>query len=701
MKKITLAISLFVASFTFSQNTGEVVPCHQAEETEKMLQSMTTQERATYEQEQNDLASFTENYINNHPELLTSSHQRTISYTIPIVFHIIHAGGSENISNEQVEDCVRIMNDDFQKLNNDANNVNPAFASIVADSEIEFVLARKDPNGDCTNGITRTYSQVTFGGSGNDRVSTVANEHGNWPGDEDLNVFVAADIGGAAGYTFLPSNWVGSGMGNGIHILHNYVGSIGTSSNFTSRTMTHEVGHWLNLPHTWGAGNTPGVSTNCDQDDGVADTPNTIGWQSCTINGESCGDLDNVENYLEYSYCSKMFTNGQKARMHAALNSPTAGRNNISSSGNLIKTGVGEPEILCKAEFDANINVVCPGQSVDFTDYSFHSPTGWNWTFPGGTPSTSTDANPTITYTTPGVYEVTLEATDGSSSDTQTKTGYITVLDAPSNLPLIEGFEDYTDLLNSPWVVKNPGNNAAFELVTNVAHTGENSVKLANFGQTAGNIDELISSPVDLSTITDDMTISFRFAYRKRASSNEDWLRIFVSNDCGINSWSLRRNIRGNQLSDQIATSAWEPQSMDDWTTVHMTNVTSQFWVDLFRVKFQFESDGGNNFFLDDINIYSGGPSELSVAEENEFSEFNVFPNPASNEVNVSFSLESAQNTKISLLNTLGQTVKDFDIQANSGNNLVLIGTEEFDAGVYIIKVQTQGKEQTKRLIIK
>lgn len=703
MKKSLLAIALLVVSFSYAQqnNSSEVTPCHQVEETEKILNAMTEEEKAAYEQSEAELSAFTENFINNHPELLTNSNQRAISYTIPVVFHIIHAGGPENISNEQVEDCIRIMNDDFQKLNGDANNVKQEFEDRVADSEIELVLARRDPNGNCTNGITRTFSQETFNGDAN-RVAIVANEHGNWPGDKYLNVFVAADIGGAAGYTYRPNNtWPGSGMNNGIHMLQNYVGSIGTGSNYTSRTMTHEVGHWVNLPHTWGGTNTPGLTTNCDGDDGVADTPNTIGWQSCTLNGESCGSLDNVENYMEYSYCSKMFTNGQKARMHAALTSTTGGRNNISSTGNLTQTGVGEADILCKAEFEADVTTICQGQTVNFSDYSYHSPSGWTWSFPGGTPATSTEQNPSITYTTAGVYEVILEATDGSTSDSQTKTKYITVLDAPSSLPLIEGFEAYANLLESPWYIDNPANNAKFELVTDVAHTGDHAIKLANFGQTAGNIDEISSSPIDLSTITDDMTLSFRYAYRKRDADDEEWLRVFLSNDCGQGAWSVRKNIRGDQLSDQVETNAWEPQSMDDWTTVHMTNVTSQFWVDLFRVKFQFESDGGNNFFLDNINIYSGPPSDLSVNNEHVFENFNIYPNPATKEATVSFSLEGAQHTTVSLLNMLGQPVEKFEIQGNTGNNQVLIGTESYDAGVYIVKVQTPGKEQTKRLIIK
>lgn len=702
MKKLFLPLLFSLSFISFSQhqhNHDDVVPCHTDEYTEQMLSDMSPSERQEYLQKREELRLFTEEFIQQNPELLVSSESgdRSIEYTIPVVFHIIHAGGSENISNEQVEDCIRIMNEDFQKLNSDWQNVNENFLDIVADAQIEFKLARKDPQGNCTNGITRTFSQITNGGTGQQRQSVVVQNHGTWPGNRYMNVFVAADIGGAAGYTTYPGN---TGMGNGIHVLHDYVGSIGTGMPTRSRTMTHEVGHWLNLPHLWGNSNNPGLTSNCNSDDGVEDTPNTIGWTVCNRNGQSCGSLDNVENYLEYSYCSKMFTNGQKARMHAALNSAVGGRSTVVSSSNLTFTGVNEPDVLCRAEFESNVRVICPGQTISFTDYSFHAPSGWTWNFEGGSPATSTDQHPQVTYNTPGTYEVSLTATDGTSSNTNTKAGYIIVLPEATTLPLLEGFETYDNLAESPWIVNNPGNNAAFEIVEGPANSGEKSVRLANFGQQAGNIDELISAPVDLSSIQDAATLSFRYAFRKRTSSNDDWLRVFLTNDCG-ESWSVRRNIRGNQLSSLIATNSWQPSSPDDWTTVHMTNVTSAFWVDNFRVMFQFESDGGNNFFLDDINIYSGGPSELSVDENTSFKGFNVYPNPATREVNVSFDIDNNQAAKVELLNSLGQTLELFDIQAVSGNNLVLISTEKYRAGLYLVRVTTNGGQQVKQLVIK
>lgn len=699
MKKIILSVALAIGAISVNL-AQDAHPCHTDEKMAEYFNSLTPQEKIQYNIDREAYEQEIQNYISNHPELMTNSGARAIDYTIPVVFHIIHAGGPENISDEQVEDCIRVMNEDYQALNSDVGNVQSEFLSIVADAQIEFKLAKRDPQGNCTNGITRTFSNVTFGGSGGDRISAVQAEHGNWPGDEYMNVFVAAEIGGAAGYTFLPG-W-STGMGNGIHVLHNYVGSIGTSSTFTEHTMTHEAGHWFNLSHLWGNTNDPGVQSNCNADDGVNDTPNTIGWTSCNLQGTTCdGQKDNVENFLEYSFCSKMFTLGQKARMHAALDANTGGRSNVHSPSNLINTGVNEPETMCQADFDASSTVICPGQSISFEDRSFHGPTGWTWTFAGGTPASSTDQNPTITYNTPGTYAVTLEATDGNTSITETKTAYITVLDQSTTLPFIEGFESYNNLGSSPWMVKNDDNNAEFQLENGVGHTGSKSVKLANFGQVSGSIDDLISSPIDLSSINDEVTLSFRYAYRKRSSSNEEWLRVFISNDCGV-VWAQRKTLKGDNLGEQTASSSWEPTSQDDWITVHMSNVTSSYWVDNFRVKFQFEADNGNNFFLDDINIYQGDENNdpLSVEENSLINNFTVFPNPANNEANIKFSVENNQSAKVELINMVGQSVKSTVVNAQTGQNLVVMPTTELQAGIYMVKVTVHGSQQVQRLVI-
>lgn len=704
MRKILLSFAIAFGAFS-SNYAQEAYPCHTDEKTAEFIESLSPQERIQFNLDQVEYDLEIQNFISNNPQLLTPStgNQRAITYTIPVVFHIIHQGGPENISDAQIMNALQHLNDDYQKSNALWSFVKSDFLPIVADVEIEFKLAKLDGNGNCTNGITRTFSSATEGASGQQRISAVQAQHGNWPGNKYINFFIAKDLDGPAGYTYRPSNGIGTGMFNGIHVLHNYVGDIGTSGSSGTHTLSHEVGHWLDLPHLWGGTNTPGLQSNCNDDDGVADTPNTIGWTTCNVNGESCGSLDNVENFMEYSYCSKMFTNGQKARMHAALASSVGGRNNIHTASNLAATGVNLPDVMCKAEFDSDLKEICPGGTVSFQDMSYSGVTGWTWSFPGGSPSSSTNQNPNVTYNTPGVYEVSLTATDGSSTKSEIKTAFIKVLPPSANLPVMESFE-YTQSLTGPfWTIENNGNNAKFEITSTAGHTGIRSAKLKNFGQQPGNYDALVSSPIDLSTVTNATTLTFRYAYRKRSSSDDEWLRVFITNNCGEN-WVQRKTLRGNGLSTQSSGSSWTPSSTSDWVTVHMTNITSSYWTENFRFKFEFQSDGGNNLYLDDINIYNGGDTEepaLGVNKNILNYEFNLYPNPAENSANVTFNLEKSQNVNVSLVNMMGQTIQSNDIKAQTGDNLVMLDTEKVQAGVYLVKVNIAGSQKVKRLIIK
>lgn len=127
-------------------------------------------------------------------------------YKIPVVFHVLHSNGPENISREQIVDAVAILNRDYRKLNTDANNVQAPFQGMPTDVEIEFELAKKAPNGACFSGITRTVSAAT-GGQSIVNAVVAGNDvyQGIWPHAKYLNIYVAAEIGGAAGYTFNPA----------------------------------------------------------------------------------------------------------------------------------------------------------------------------------------------------------------------------------------------------------------------------------------------------------------------------------------------------------------------------------------------------------------------------------------------------------------------------------------------------------------
>ncbi|MBM3164227.1 MAG: T9SS type A sorting domain-containing protein [Bacteroidetes bacterium] len=641
-------------------------------------------------------------------------------YKIPVVFHVLHNNGPENISDEQILDALSILNRDFRLLNQDANNVQAEFQGMPADIEVEFLIATKAPNGQCFKGITRTVNALTDNGEdGGDQVDAIVDGNdvynGSWPGNRYLNIFICGDIGGAAGYTTKPSGWSATQMTNGIWILHDYVGSIGTSSVGSSRTLTHEVGHWLNLDHTWGPNNNPGNASSCSTDDNVQDTPNCIGVQACIFASNTCNSdnaywgfdiKDNVENYMDYSYCSKMFTSGQRTRMRNALQSNNTGRANVISQANLTLVGAGATPYLCKADFSSNLTTVCVGDPIQFSDESYNSVNSWSWSFPGGLPASASSQNPTVTYNTPGLYSVTLEASDGVITDSEIKNNYIRVLLAPTTTPFYDGFENYNALNNLVnWEVVNPDGNNEFTIDNTTSFNGIKCAKLQNFGQAAGSRDELISTPIDLSGLAANqaVTLSFRYAYRKKLAADNEALKVFITGDCG-DTWVQRKTITGNQLSNQAVATSWKPSSQADWVTVHMTNITSTYYQQNFRAKWRFEGNGGNNFYLDDINLYNGAPSNtvvlgMETLEEN-VSEVVLYPNPVSSELNVEYTVTTADKMTVVLLDANGKQVQAHEIHSNAGKNVVMLDTHALAAGKYSATIYgTQG--QVSRTFIK
>ena len=647
-------------------------------------------------------------------QMKTEKQQGTV-YVFPVVFHVLHNGGNENISRDQIIDAVSILNRDYRLQNTDANNVAAAFQGMPSDVEIEFVLATKAPNGNCFSGITRTNSPLAFdGSSGQDQIQAITSGNdvyqGNWPGDEYLNIYIVAEAGGAAGYTTTPSTWSQSSMYNGIWLLHNYTGSIGTSAVYASRALTHEVGHWLNLSHTWGPNNNPGNAASCQDDDQVSDTPNTIGVTSCNLSESSCGPLANVQNYMDYSYCSKMFTQGQVTRMRAAATSSI--RNNHWSTSNLNAVGATGNPPLCKAEFSTNRFTICQGETVDFTDESFNGIlNSWNWTFTGGSPATETTQNPSITYNTPGTYAVSLEVSDGSTTLTETKNAYITVNPSTGiNLPIFEGFENAASVPNSDWQVENSDGGTTWQITSAAADLGTKSVRLNNYSNNEeGDIDELISMPYDLSNMA-SVTMTFSYAFAQKNTSNTDKLQILASDDCGV-TWAVRKSISASQMTTtggSTVSSNFVPNSAQ-WKNINITSIVGSFLTDGFKYKFLFTSGKGNNLYVDNINIYgtdlSGNPigSPTSITEFIDGNAVSIYPNPAGENVSVSIDLTNRQDfLSVGIYDLVGKKVLSvFEGDALEGNHVYAVNTKSLSTGMYLVIINNGKNTISQKLVIK
>ncbi|MDH7913648.1 M43 family zinc metalloprotease [Winogradskyella sp. SYSU M77433] len=259
----------------------------------------------------NDIEKFTQKKIN---EMSAKSISGDV-ITIPVVVHVIYSNSNENISDAQILSQIQVLNDDFRRLNSDADNT----WSQATDTQIEFCMASVDPNGNSTNGITRKSSSRTSWGTNDAMKSSSQGGVSPWDTSQYLNMWVCNIGGGILGYAQFPG---GSAATDGVVMSPQYFGSSAGGSGFylsapfdLGRTTTHEVGHYLNLRHIWGDG-------GCSVDDFVSDTPTSDGANyGCSIGHVSCGTTDMVQNYMDYSddSCMNLFTQGQKDRMRAIL----------------------------------------------------------------------------------------------------------------------------------------------------------------------------------------------------------------------------------------------------------------------------------------------------------------------------------------------------------------------------------------------
>jgi PKD repeat protein len=620
-------------------------------------------------------------------------------YTIPVVFHIIHNNGTENIENDQIYDAINVLNRDFRLQNADTMSIVDAFDQLAADIGIEFRLATKDPNGNCTNGITRTVSDLTYVGDGQVKELIM------WPRNKYMNVWVCQAANGAAGYTNLPENVAGNwGAANdGIVMRSDYVGSIGTSSNSRSRTLTHEVGHWLNLMHTWGDSNEPGLASNCDMDDQVDDTPNTIGWTTCNLLGATCGSaLDNVQNYMEYSYCSRMFTIGQANRMRAALTSSVAQRNQLITASNLLNTGVTNPN-LCDVDFSSQKLVVCAGDSVGFLDLSYNQPTNWSWNFGDGTTlsgnNPSIHQNPYHTFTQPGIYSIALTASNSTGTMTESKVGLITVYDPGSvNMPIWDGFES-TAVNADRWAVWNEQGDEGFVISSNASFTGEKSLYLQNASvDVLGTRDALISAPFNLSD-EDTAYVSFKWAWANRTTNTNDVLRVSASGDCG-QTWTVLRTKQGvsNLPTADDNNGNFIPQSESDWSGDMITITSSSYMTDHFQLKFEFTAKGGNNLYLDDINVF--GPQGTSIEDADHAAYLHVYPNPSEEDMRYEMTGWVNGQCDLTLMDASGRSIWKDQKWATLGTTTQSYLPHQ-TAGIYLLRVQNNDQVITQRVIFK
>lgn len=330
---LLLQVLLLAQTILWAQNV-----CHTSEYRQQVLQNSP------------DIASrvaaietFTQNFQNRKIYTLDGEHtapQPHAVITIPVVVHVLYNSARQNISDAQVLSQIDILNKDYQRLNADTINTPSVFRPVAADCGFQFALAKVDTAGYATTGIVRRHTSIQqFGVDDGIKFSSMGGDDA-WDKDKYLNIWVGSLSGGILGYSSLVG---GPKEHDGIVVLYTAFGTNGTAAApyDKGRTATHEIGHWLNLVHTWG-------DADCG-DDHVDDTPPQqaadYGCPTGTIitcNNAPVGNM--YSNYMDFTNdaCMNLFTYGQQSRM-LALFQPGGERYALLSSNVLTATALPSP----------------------------------------------------------------------------------------------------------------------------------------------------------------------------------------------------------------------------------------------------------------------------------------------------------------------------------------------------------------------
>jgi hypothetical protein len=579
-------------------------------------------------------------------------------YKIPVVVHIVHngepIGTGTNISNAQVLSQIEVLNEDFRRTNTDASQTPSAFVPVAGSLDIEFVLAKTDPDGLATDGIVRVKGSKA-GWTYPD--SYELKQQSYWPAEDYLNIWVCDMTDDLVGYAQYPeSNLPGidqssiNRLTDGVAIWYRAFGSsddgnFNLSSPYTKgRTLTHELGHFFGLRHIWGDDN-----GGCDADDFVSDTPNQASSSSgCPTHPRtSCNTVNMFQNYMDYTAdaCMNLFTKEQITRMVTVLeNSPRRLSLQSSPGANeplALALDLGVRSILSPVESNC-ASAITP--SIEIRNYGSTTITSakiqliMNST-PGEILSVATNL-PSLTTTqvdfgsvSPSAGNNTIEfqilEVNGVADQNSTNNNLEGSFTVPARE--ITPFNETFTTFPTNWTIRNPDGKKTWDLATAPRDNSTNKAMRLNFfdyDESYGEVDMLISPLLDISTAT-VASLVFDVSYTRYLSSN-DRLKVVAMADCEtLEEGKVIFEKVGSALRTTNSTSgSFVPSGTQDWRR-EFINISEFVGKANVQLAFIAISDWGNNLYLDNVSLLTSALEDIELQAINTPSFITCNSNPS------------------------------------------------------------------------
>jgi hypothetical protein len=591
------------------------------------------------------IEEFTNAYIASNP-----SNDRTV-VTIPVVFHIVYNTTAQNISDAQCIAQINQLNLDYARLNSDAGNTPSAFASIAANTQIQFCLAQRTPTGGATTGIIRK-STTTTSFSTNDNVKRSANGGDDaWDRNSYLNIWSCNLSGGVLGYAQFPG---GTASTDGVVLLYSAIGSVaspGTAAPYNlGRTATHEVGHWLNLYHIWGDD-----GTGCTGSDNVSDTPNQADENyGCpvfpTVSCSNGPNGDMYMNYMDYTddNCMNMFSTGQSTRMNALF---AVGGSRISLASSL---GCQPPSIgSCGTPGSLSATSITT-TSATLSWSAVSGATSYNLQYKTSSSSTFTTVN-------------TASTSYGLSGLTSATSYNYKVQAVCSTSGSYSSLASFTTASPSGGCTNNYESNGTTSTATSIAVNT--------------NITSMIATNGDIDWFKFNNTTTQRRIKVTLTTLPGDYdVRLYRGTTTSV---GLSEN--GGTASEQII--------------LNTTNVNT-YYIKVYGYVGAFSSTScytlNASISANNFREIGNGNSTVEVVESN----MGLYPNPTNGKLNVDYIAASNANLSIAIIDMLGRSVYVSNQEVFEGPNTFGIATDDLANGIYMIQVVNGSEKQIERFVV-